>query len=102
MAMETSELTFASLDERIEESLKDRSDASRGYSQETWGVGLILVSGLSFLLIGKMLPPSRWVVALLLVLLVAEISGLIIGLSAMIPEIPKLRLSYQRKEFAST
>jgi len=46
--METPELTFASLDEKIEETFKDRSNRTERDRRSTLGACLIAISGLGF------------------------------------------------------
>src|SRR6185437_17094448 len=48
IAMETPELTFASLDEKIEETFKDRSNRTERDRRSTLGACLIAISGLGF------------------------------------------------------
>ncbi len=100
--METSALTFASLDEKIEELFsKSQSGTPQRERLGRLGVALIAVSGTLMLLLVKLLPPRPWVLAVLVALLLVEIAGLILSVSATIPQILTMTPARQRREMAS-
>ncbi len=65
------------------------------------GVALIAIAGSLMLLLGKLLPPRPWVLAVLVALLLVEIAGLILSVSAAIPQILTMTFARQRSELAS-
>jgi hypothetical protein len=65
------------------------------------GLALIVVSGLLMLLLGKMLPPRPWVVAVLTALLLVEIAGLILSTPATLSNILTMTPGRQRREVAT-
>lgn len=100
--MEMPALTFASLDERIETPPSTpRPGPAARERRNKLGVALVVVSGVSALLLGKMLPPRPWVWAVLVALLIVELAGLILSVPATLSEILSMRPARQRREMAS-
>lgn len=101
--METPELTFASLDAKIEETFKDRSNRTERDRRATLGAGLIAISGLAILLLAKTLPhnPKPWVILLLAALLLVEVVGLILSVPTTLSDVVTMTPGRQRRELAS-
>lgn len=100
--METPSLTFASLDEKIEELPTRRSTALERDRKARWGIVLFTVSGLSGMLLAKMLPhTSPWTTGLLAALLLVEIAGLVLTVPATITDALTMTPARQRRETAS-
>jgi len=101
--METPELTFASLDEKIEETFKDRSNRTERDRRSTLGACLIAISGLAALLLVKTLPhyPKPWVILLLAAFLLVEVVGLILSVPTTLSDVVTMMPGRQRRELAS-
>ena len=97
--METSGLTFKSLDERIEKAPEHPSERASLSRCTKWGIALIAVAGTLGLVLGKLLPPRPWVAILLSILFVLESAGIVLTLSANVASF-KLTFAHQRREFA--
>jgi hypothetical protein len=101
--METPELTFASLDEKIEEAFKDRSNRTARDWRPALGAGLITIAGLATLLLAKALPhyPKPWVILLLAAFLLVEVVGLILSVPKTLSDLVTMTPGRQRRELAS-
>jgi len=97
--METSALTFSLLDERIEKLPEHPSERITLQRREKWGIALFATAGTLGLALGKLLPPKPWVVALVFTLLIIEIFGIVLVISAGFSTL-KLTFAHQRREFA--
>jgi len=97
--MESSALTFAALNEKIEALPLHPSFQISPSRKAKWGIALAAIAGALALILGKVLPPKSWVLALLIVLLMIEIVGLVLVAIAEIPGM-KLTPTAERREFA--
>ena len=76
--MESSALTFAALNEKIEALPLHPSFQISPSRKAKWGIALVAIAGALALILGKVLPAKPWVSALLIVLLIIEIVGLVL------------------------
>lgn len=97
--MESSPLTFAALEKRIEDLPEHPSYRMVPHRRARWGHGMVAVTGLLALILGKALPTNRWTLAMLVVLLVIELAGVILVCTAQLPGM-KWTPSSERREFA--
>jgi hypothetical protein len=97
--MESSTLTFAALDKRIEEQPEHPSYQIAPNRRAIWGNGIGFVSAMLALTISKTLPDNRWALATIIVLLVIELTAFILAWTAQLPGL-NLRPSKERREFA--
>lgn len=99
--MEESELTFVSLDDRIEALPEHPSYQIMPSRRARWSVWLVAVSGTLALLLGKIPSHGPWVAFAMLALVIVEVAGLIIVIAAQLPSL-KLTFAHQRREYAET
>lgn len=97
--MEMPALTFKLLNEHIEEVLEHPSNRITLHCRAKWGIALFTLAGTLGLVLGKLLPPKPWAVALVWALLAVEIIGIILVVSAEFSTL-KLTFAHQRREFA--
>ena len=97
--MESSTLTFAMLDKRIEGLPLHPSRQFTPSRRAGWGSSIGFASALLALIIGKTLPNSRWALAAVAVLLVIELSGFFVAFTAQQPGF-NLKPSSERRESA--
>lgn len=97
--MDTSALTFALLNERVEALPEHPSERITFQRHEKWGIALFAVAGTLWLVLGMLLPPKPWAVILVAILLAIELIGIILVIGAELSTL-KLTFAHQRREFA--
>lgn len=97
--MESSTLTFAALDKRIEDLPLHPSYQVAPSRRVGWGGSIGFASALLAQIIGKTLPNNRWALAAVIVLLVIELSAFFVALTAQQPGF-NLKPSSERRESA--
>ncbi|MEW9573026.1 hypothetical protein ABQJ54_14815 [Rhodanobacter sp. Si-c] len=99
--MESSTLTFAALDKRIEGLPLHPSCQFTPSRRVGWGSGVGFASALLGQIIAKTLPNSRWALAAVAVLLVIELLGFFVAFTAQQPGL-NMKPSSERRELAET
>lgn len=97
--MESPTLTFAALDEQIEALPQHPSYGGSSSARARWGSGIAMTAGLLGVILGKTLPNSHIVLALVTGLFVVEIAAFLVAGTANLSGI-NLRPSSERREFA--
>ncbi|MEW9623573.1 hypothetical protein [Rhodanobacter geophilus] len=97
--MESSTLTFAALDKRIEDLPLHPSYQFTPSRRAGWGSSIGFASALLALIIGKTLPNNRWALAAAIVLVVIELSAFFVAWTAQQPGF-NMKPSSERREFA--
>ena len=97
--MESSALTFAALDEKIEALPLHPSFQILSSSKAKWGIAFVALAGMLALILGKILPAKSWVLALVIALMIIEIVGLVLVVIAELPGV-KLTPVAEQREFA--
>ncbi|BFI96495.1 MAG: hypothetical protein RSP_20050 [Rhodanobacter sp.] len=102
--METSALTFVSLNERIEALPAPPSQRVRSSRKQRWGIALFATAGSLALIVAKVHSARPWLIFVLPVLLAVELVGFTLMLIAALPDLIEFKLGFaaQRREFAES
>jgi hypothetical protein len=98
--MESQQLTFGALENRIEE-IPEHASYRTAPRRARWGNGIGMVAGLSALILIKVFPTSPAILLAAIVLLVVEIAAFVVAWTAEISSF-NLRPSSERREYAET
>lgn len=99
--MEPQQLTFSTLEKRIEEIPEHPSYRISPSRRIRWGNGIGMTAGLLGLVIGKMFPASLIALIAIIALVVIEIAAFVVAWTAELPAL-NLRPSSERREYAET
>lgn len=97
--MESPTLTFTALDQRIEALPQHPSYGGSPSTRARWGNGIAMTAGLLALILGKTLPSSPALLAVVSGLFIVEVAAFVIAGTANLSGI-NLRPSGERREFA--
>ena len=99
--MESQQLTFGALEQRIEEIPEHPSYSMAPSRRFLWGNGIGMLAGLSALILYKVLPAGLTALIVAIVLLVVEIVAFLVAWTAEAASF-NLRPSAERQEYAET